>query len=430
MQGNRSSTAGWHAAIRIMSTAVVWSLAVVGPPVASGVPARAGEWTEFRGPGGAGHAPDGLPVRWSETENVVWKAPIEGLGWSSPVVSRGRVYLTTATQAGDDTSLRLVCLDAATGATRWNKELFKRTGVPRMHKKNSHASPTPIVDGEKIYVHFGPHGTACTTLDGDVVWQCQLEYEPTHGTGGSPALAGDTLVICCDGSDVQYVVGLDAASGDIRWKKDRETTPKKGFSFATPAVITVGGRRQAVCPGSDAVFAYDPQTGETIWRVDYPGGYSVVPRPVFGAGLLYLGSGYDKPVVHAIDPGGSGNVTDTHVRWKMDKSAPNTPSVLCVGDEVYCVSDNGIATCVDARTGAEHWRQRLGGNYSASPTHAGGLVYFQSEAGEAVVVKAGKTFEEVARNQIGGGERTFASYAVDDGAFLIRTESALYRVGK
>ena len=392
-------------------------------------PARP-EWTEFRGPRGDGHGPAALPVRWSDTENVVWKTPVEGLGWSSPVVARGRVYLTTATDAGDDRSLRLVCLDAATGATRWNKEIFKATGTPRIHKKNSHASPTPIVDGERIHVHFGPHGTACTTLDGDIVWQRRLEYEPTHGSGGSPALAGDTLVICCDGSDVQYVVGLDRFTGDVRWKKDRETSPKKGFSFATPLGLTVGGREQVVCPGSDAVFAYDPPTGETIWRVDYPGGYSVVPRPVFGAGLLFLGSGYDKPVLHAIDPGGSGNVTDTHVRWRMDRAAPHTPSALCVGDEVYCVSDNGIATCVDARTGAEHWRERLGGNFSASPLHAGGLVYFQSEAGEAVVVKAGRTFEEVARNQIGGGERTFASYAVDGGSLLIRTESAVYRIGR
>jgi outer membrane protein assembly factor BamB len=430
MQATGSRITGRRSFTGAAGTIAARSLAGVCLFVAAGLVAQAGEWTEFRGPEGAGHAPSGLPVRWSETENVAWKTPIEGLGWSSPVVSRGRVYLTTATEAGDERSLRLVCLDAATGAVRWNKQLFTTPGSVRMHKKNSHASPTPIVAGERVFVHFGPHGTACTTLDGGVVWQRTLEYEPTHGTGGSPALAGDTLVICCDGSDMQYVVGLDAASGDVRWKKDRETTPKKGFSFATPAIITVGGRRQAVCPGSDAVFAYDPRTGETIWRVDYPGGYSVIPRPVEGAGLLFLGSGYDKPVVHAIDPGGSGNVTDTHVRWKMDKSAPNTPSVLCVGDEVYCVSDNGIATCLDARTGTEHWRQRLGGNYSASPTHAGGLVYFQSESGEAVVVKAGRTFEEVARNQIGGGERTFASYAVDGRSFLIRTEAALYRVGK
>jgi outer membrane protein assembly factor BamB len=177
------------------------------------------------------------------------------------------------------------------------------------------------------------------------------------------------------------------------------------------------------------VFAYDPATGQELWRVDYPGGYSVIPRPVHAAGLVFVGSGYDKPVLYAIDPTGRGNVTATHVRWKLDRGAPHTPSVVVVGEELFCVSDNGVATCLDARTGAERWRERLGGNFSASPLHADGIVYFQNEAGEAILVKAAPTFEEVARNRIGAGERTFASYAVDGPAVLLRTESALYRIG-
>jgi outer membrane protein assembly factor BamB len=394
------------------------------------MPAAQADWPEFRGPAAMGHAADkGLPIRWSETENVVWKTPIPGLGWSSPVVHSGRVYLTTATGAdGDSRSLRLVCLDAATGAVAWEEELFRQTALVEMHAKNSHASPTPLVAGDRLIVHFGPHGTACTTLAGEIVWKRTLAYKPQHGNGGSPARAGDVIVICCDGSDEQYVVGLDLATGDVRWKTDRETEPTKGFSFATPLVTTVDGTTQAICPGSDAVFAYDPTTGREIWRVDYPGGYSVIPRPVHAAGLVFVGSGYDKPVLYAIDPSGRGNVTATHVRWKLDRGAPHTPSVIVVGDELYCVSDNGVATCVDARTGGERWRQRLGGNYSASPLHADGIIYFQNETGEAVVVKAGPVFEEVARNQLGSGERTFASYAVDDGGLLVRSESALYRI--
>jgi outer membrane protein assembly factor BamB len=394
------------------------------------MPAAQADWPEFRGPAAMGHAADkGLPIRWSETENVVWKTPIPGLGWSSPVVHSGRVYLTTATEAdGDSRSLRLVCLDAATGAVAWEEELFRQTAPVEMHAKNSHASPTPLVAGDRLIVHFGPHGTACTTLAGEIVWKRTLAYKPQHGNGGSPARAGDVIVICCDGSDEQYVVGLDLATGDVRWKTDRETEPTKGFSFATPLVTTVDGTTQAICPGSDAVFAYDPTTGREIWRVDYPGGYSVIPRPVHAAGLVFVGSGYDKPVLYAIDPSGRGNVTATHVRWKLDRGAPHTPSVIVVGDELYCVSDNGVATCVDARTGGERWRQRLGGNYSASPLHADGIIYFQNETGEAVVVKAGPVFEEVARNQLGSGERTFASYAVDDGGLLVRSESALYRI--
>jgi outer membrane protein assembly factor BamB len=389
------------------------------------------EWPQFRGPDGGGHSTaSGLPTRWGETDNVAWKTAVDGLGWSSPVVRDDRVYCTTATPvAADEQSLCLVCLDARTGAQRFRKELFRQTGTVPMHKKNSHASPTPLIDGGNVFVHFGPHGTACVTLEGDIVWKRTLDYQPVHGNGGSPALAGDVLVICCDGGDVQYVAGLDRKSGDIRWKTDRDTKPKKGFSFATPLAITAFGVEQVVCPGSDAVFSYDPQTGREIWRVDYPDGYSVTPRPVFGAGLVFVASGYDKPVLYAIDPTGKGNVTDTHVKWRMDRGAPLTPSVLVVGEELYCVADNGVACCVDARTGTERWRERLGGNFSASPLHANGLVYFQNESGEAIVVKAGRTFEEVARNQLGNGERTFASYAVDGNSLLIRSETAVYRIG-
>jgi outer membrane protein assembly factor BamB len=405
--------------------------AIAGILLAGSLTARA-EWPQFRGPDGSGHSSAAsLPTRWAEAENVAWKTGIEGLGWSSPVVHGERVYVTAAKPvAAEEQSLCLVCLDKRTGALLWNKEIFRQTGPVPMHKKNSHASPTPLIDGRDVFVHFGPHGTACTTLDGDVVWKRTLEYKPVHGNGGSPALAGDVLVICCDGGDVQYVVGLDRASGDVRWRTDRQTKPKKGFSFATPLVLTAGGVEQVVCPGSDAVFAYEPRTGREIWRVDYPDGYSVTPRPVFGAGLVFVASGYDKPVLYAIDPTGTGNVTATHVRWRMDRGAPLTPSVVVVGDELYCVADNGVACCVDARTGAELWRERLGGNFSASPLHAAGNVYFQNESGEAVVVRAGRTFEEVSRNQLGGEDRTFASYAVDGDSLLIRSETALYRIGK
>lgn len=388
------------------------------------------QWPQFRGPGGMGHADaTGLPLRWNEEENVAWKTSVAGLGWSSPVVHQGRIFLTTATDTDDGgKSLRLVCLDAEGGKIVWDKELFTQPEPVRIHAKNSHASPTPLVVGDKLVVHFGPHGTACTTFDGEVVWKKVLPYSPQHGNGGSPAIAGDVLIICCDGSDEQYVVGLDAVTGDIRWRTERDTEPMKGFSFATPLVTTIDGVAQAICPGSDAVFAYDPGTGREIWRVDYPGGYSVIPRPVHAAGLVFVSSGYDKPSLYAIDPLGRGNVTETHVRWKLDRGAPHTPSVLVVGDELYCVSDGGVAACFDAKSGTERWRERLGGNYSASPFHSNGVVYFQNETGEAVLIKAGPVFEEIARNRLGDGERTFASYAVDGRSLIIRSEKAVYRI--
>lgn len=429
-------------------------LAIASGGLAAGAIAHA-DWPQFRGPDGCGHAAtDGLPTRWSETDNVSWKTAIAGLAWSSPVVSGNRIFLTTALpleepEASSDPAtgenpppagaggpprgaqtLGLLCLDAANGREIWRRELFRQTAGAPIHKKNSHASPTPVIQGDRLFVHFGPHGTACVTLAGDTVWKRSIPYSPTHGNGGSPALAGDTLVICCDGSDEQFVVGLDTSSGEDRWRTPRDTSPAKGFSFATPLVVDVAGATQVVCPGSDAVFAYDPATGAERWRVDYPGGYSVTPRPVFGCGLVYVSSGYDKPVLYAIDPSGRGNVTESHVRWRMDRGAPLTPSVVVVGDDLYCVADNGVATCLDARSGVEHWRERLGGNFSASPLHAGGIVYFQDESGTAILVKAAKTFEELGRSTIGDGERTLASYGVVGKSLLIRSESALYRVGR
>jgi len=404
-------------------------------PLGSSIPCRA-EWPQFRGPASDGHAADGpLPVRWSNTENVRWKTLIPGLGWSSPVVHGGQVFLTTAIpQSGDDElqDLQLICLNLADGSVRFATTLFEQQAPVQMHKKNSHASPTPLVRDGRVYVHFGPHGTACTTLDGKPLWKQTLSYKPVHGNGGSPVLVGDTLVIACDGSDEQYVVGLDSANGEVRWKTARDTSPPKGFSFATPlvlpAAISGADRDQVICPGSDAVFAYSPATGETIWRFDYPGGYSVIPKPVFGNGLVYVCSGYDKPAVYAIKPDGSGNVTDTHLAWKLDRGAPHTPSLLLDGTELYLVTDRGVAACLNALTGEEHWRERLGGNFSASPLLANGLIYFQNETGEATVVQAGTEFMEISRNVLGDGERTFASYGVAPGTLLIRSETSLYAI--
>lgn len=397
----------------------------------------AGDWTEFRGSSKQGiAAAGGLPLTWSETEHVTWKVSVPGAGWSSPVVQGGRIFLTTAVPeeigVKQPQSLQVHCLDAAVGETIWQVEVFRQPGGDeiQIHQKNSHASPTPVIEGDRLYVHFGPHGTACLrTNNGAVVWKTQkLEYKPTHGTGGSPAIAGDLLVICCDGQNVQYVVGLDKRTGDVRWKTPRDTTPQKGFSFCTPRIIEAGGRRQAICPGSDAVFSYDPATGEEIWRVRYGDGYSVVPRPVVGHGLVYVCSGFSDQRLLAIDPTGTGDVTESGVEWELSRGVPKSSSVLLVGDEVFLVDDRGIATCVDARTGRVHWQQRLGGNFSASPLFAAGRVYFQDENGVATVIKASTRFEKLARNELAPGERTFASYAVTDDAILLRSERHLYRI--
>lgn len=423
---------GLHVACRLSCLVIVGSWCVI--------PLTATEWPQFRGPTGDGHGPVApLPQRWSETDNVSWKVPIPGLGWSSPVIAGDRLFLTTAvpvTEALEQPvgahTLELLCLDRRDGSLLFRKVLFTMEGPVQMHKKNSHASPTPLIADGRIFVHFGPHGTACTTLDGEPVWTRRLPYEPQHGNGGSPVLAGNILVICCDGKDVQYVVGLDRMTGEIRWRTDRETSPQKGFSFGTPlwlpAQVSGNNVDQVICPGSDAVFAYDPQSGGTCWRFDYPGGYSVIPRPVYGNGLVYICSGYDKPSLYAVRPNGIGDVTATHLAWKLDKGVPHTPSLLLDGSELYLVTDGGVAACLDAVSGVEHWRKRLGGNFSASPLLAGGILYFQDENGLATLIRKGTTFEEVGRNQLGDGDRTFASYAVAGGRLFIRSERSVYAI--
>jgi len=396
--------------------------------------AQAADWPQFRGPTGDGHASaKNLPTTWDETANVAWKTPIPGKGWSSPSLYQGKLYLTTAvpvdpgSASGGELSLRALCVDAASGRILWNNEVFRQdAAAPKIHNKNSHASPTPLVERDRVYVHFGHQGTACLDLAGNIIWKStDHRYAPVHGNGGSPVLEGGLLIFSRDGAEEPFVVALNAATGKEAWRFDRPGDPAKKFSFNTPAVIEVNGRKQLISPAAGVVNALDPATGREIWRVRHDG-YSVIPKPVFGHGLVFLGTGYDAPTVIAIRPDGSGDVTDTHVVWTCTKGAPHAPSPLLIGDELYFVSDRGVATCLDAKTGREHWTQRLGGNYSASPILADGKIYIQSEEGPVFVLAPGTTYNKLA--DTGFKERTLASYAVGDDALYIRTEQNLYRV--
>lgn len=388
------------------------------------------EWPQFRGLTGQGHsATVNVPIEWSAESHVAWKVAIPGRGWSSPVLSRGRLYLTSAVGDGD-TTLHAICLDAADGRVIWDTEVFHPdpASVASMHKKNSPASGTPIVTADRLYVHFGHMGTAALDLAGQVLWrQTDLTYPPVHGTGGSPILVGDALVFSCDGGKDPFVTALETATGAVRWKTPRNTTAKKPFAFSTPLAISLDGATQLISPGAGFVGAYDVKDGRELWRVGYGEGYSVVPRPVFAHGLLFVSSSFDSAVLYAIKPdGAAGDATATNIAWSNRKGAPHSASMLVVGDELYFVSDAGIATCADARTGEVHWSERLGGGFSASPFAAEGRVYSQNEAGVGFVVKAGKTFELLAKNEL--GERSLASAAVADGAIFLRTETQLWKI--
>jgi outer membrane protein assembly factor BamB len=382
------------------------------------------DWPAFRGPTGQGHSSErNLPLEWNESRHVIWKAPVDGRGWSSPVVAGGRVWLTSAvTDRG--ASLRVLGFDVATGRELVNVEAFHMPSARLLNEKNSLASPTPIVDGDRVYVHFGAQGTAALTTTGEVVWKARFPYESQHGNGGSPMLYGDLLILSCDGADTAFVVALDKRTGKVRWKTQRRQPWDQAYS--TPLVINVGGRDQILSVGAYRAAAYDPENGRELWRVSYEDGFSNVPRPVFGHGMVYIATGFQQPFLLAVRADGAGDVTRTHIAWTLSRGAPLTPSPLLVGDDLYIVNDNGIASALDAKTGAVHWQQRLGGTFSASPVFADGHIYFTSEDGETTVVAPGRQFQKLTVNRI--DEPTLASLAISGGSIFIRGESHLYRI--
>lgn len=397
---------------------------------------QAADWPEFRGPTRDGHSDaKGLAVKWSPEKNVVWKTPLPGKAWSSPIVAGGRIYLTNAVAAKDENdphdarSLRVLALDAVSGKLLWDTGIFSVADPISAggHPKNSFASPTPIFENDRIYAHFGHLGTACVGSDGKVIWKTQeLAYKPVHGNGGCPVIVDDLLIFNVDAQENPCVVALDKNSGQLRWRVARESDAKKKFSFCTPQLIEVNGKRQLITPGSNVVSALNPLDGAEIWRARYEG-YSVVPRPVYAHGLIFMSTGFDRPVALAIKPTGTGDVTDTHVVWRIDRQAPHTPSMLVVGDDVFMVADKGLVTCADAKTGAIHWQERVAGPCSASPLYAEGRIYILDERGAGYVIKASRRLELLATNNL--AEPTFASPAVSGKNLIIRTQAAVYCIG-
>jgi outer membrane protein assembly factor BamB len=302
--------------------------------------------------------------------------------------------------------------------------VFRVHGGTTINPKNSHASPSPIVEGDRVYVHFGALGTAALTTTGEIVWKTRFSYESQHGAGGSPVLLDDLLILSCDGGDTAFVVALDKRTGKIRWKTFRRQPWDQAYS--TPLVIRAGERTEVVSVGAYRAAAYDPASGKEIWRVSYANGFSNVPRPVYGQGLVYIATGFQQPTLIAVRPDGTGDVTRTQVAWTMTRGAPLTPSPLLVGDELYVVNDAGIVSCLDAKSGTIIWQARLGGTFSASPILADGRIYFLSEQGVGTVIAPAKELKRLAVNSLDGA--VLASPAVAAGSIFIRTDSHLYRI--
>lgn len=385
-----------------------------------------GDWPQFRGATDGRVVDQPSPMEWSDTNNVVWKVSVPGLGWSSPVIAKDRVYLTTAVPRGEGLTLRALAYDVKTGKQLWDREVRSLEKVPSIHSKNSHASPTPIVADDAVYVHFGTFGTAkLDAIDGTVTWKTtELVYPPMHGSGGSPVLADGKLVIVCDGSTSPFVVALDASNGKIAWKTTRSVEAKISHSFVTAAVAKVGERFQVFAPGPDHFASYDLDTGKELWKILAPG-WSVVPQPIVTNGMVIYNHDYDNPELIAAKIDGTGDVTESNVVWRLKKGAPSTPTPLLVGDELYFVSDTGVVSCVDVKTGEKHWMERLGGNFSASPILVNNHVLFLDENGIASWIKPGKEFVVVGKNELPG--RTFATPAFSNGSMYLRTDEALYK---
>lgn len=419
-------------------------------------------WPQFRGPlqNGIGEA-ENVPLEWSEKENVKWKTEVPGKGWSSPVVADGSIWMTAAvevmpteeelaallTSAGVEEKhqkvrqiaksieLRVLQVDLESGELQENILLDTVSGPEAIHSLNSYASPTPFLDADagKLYCDFGTFGVhALNTKTGQVEWSRKFEIEHSVGPGSSPLLVGNLLVLVRDGVDAQFVVALNAKDGETVWKKNRpEMRAPLGDqkkAYCTPLLIEQDGTEQLVIPTSQWIISYVPATGEEIWRVDHGSGFSLVPRPVFGGGLVFACTGFGKPELWAIDPSGTGDVTETHVVWKETKRISKKPSPLLVNDHLYVLDDGGILNCFAAKTGELLWADRVGGNYSASPLFVDDKIYIANQEGATTVLAPGSEFQLLAENQLEG--QIMASPVPFDGGLLIRTDTALYRVGQ
>ena len=422
------------------------SIALIAPRLG----AEEANWPEFRGPNGNGtSASTNLPLHWSEQQNIKWNIPIHDRAWSSPVIWGDQIWLTTATTNGQE--LFAVCIARDTGKVVRDLKLFDVAKPQYCIPFNTYASPTPAIEAGRVYVSFGAPATACLdTQTGKLLWaRRDVECNHFRGAGSSPIIHSNLLFLNFDGSDHQFVIALDKQTGRTVWQTTRsidfqdlgpDGKPDGAGdwrkAFATCQVAAFGGQPILLSQGSKALYAYVPSSGDELWRVEERTSYSGATRPVIGHGLVFVPSGFASGQVLAIRPGKPGENLDAkapqptgmqlQVVWKTSRNAPKKPALLLLGDLIYAIEDNGVATCWEALTGNAVWSERIGGHYSASPLAAGGRIYLFSEDGKTTVLAAGREFKKLAENQLGDG--FMASPAVSGEALFLRSRTQLYRL--
>ena len=401
------------------------------------------QWPEFRGPNGnrivVGER--GLPTTWSEEKNIAWKTKIDGKAWSSPVVWDDQIWITNS--SADGKLMEGICINKKDGKIKYRLSLFSNETVePLGNNVNSYGSPSPVIEKDAVYIHFGSYGTtAIDTNSGKEIWKrTDLECRHFRGPGSSPIIFQDMLILTMDGVDFQYVIALDKKTGKTKWKTERSTKwddvePDGKIrgdgdlrkAYTTPTFMKVSGKTIMISPGAKSCFAYNPINGKELWNITYSG-YSNASRTVIYKDNAIINSGYGKPhlISVKIDPSAAGDISGTHINWDIFKRVPKRSSPIIVGDQLYMTTDEGILTCLDAKTGESNWSDRIPGHYSASPIFADGKLYFFSEMGHCYVIAPGGDYNLISKNKLDSG--FMASPAISGKAIYARSKTHLYRI--
>ena len=392
------------------------------------------QWSQFRGHFGNGIIKStSAPINWSENTNIDWKTPIHDRGWSSPVIWNDQIWMTTATKEGN--KMYAICVNKLSGKIEHDIHVFDVKSPQAITNENTYASPTPVVEEGRVYAHFGTYGTVCiSTKDGQILWKrrdLNCDHEIGAGPASSPFIYNNFLIFNVDGRDVQYVIALNKETGETAWKTNRsvdfsDVQINQRKAYGTPFIIPRGNSNQMVSIGAKGVYSYDPENGKELWKARHRG-WSIAPRPVYGEGLVFTMIDRDRPEMWAIDPSGSGDITETHIEWKETKRMPPRASPIFFKGLLFVVDRNGYISCLEAKTGKSLWQKRMKGRFSASPVLANDLLYFFNEDTVCTIIKPVKELIIVAENKLSDG-KLLATPAFDENSIYIRTENNLYRI--